>query len=497
MSPIKKLTKQVTIYGLSSVLARVLNFLLTPLYTGVFLAKDYVVIIDVYSQISIFIILLTYGMETAYFRFSNESKYSSKTFSTAFLSIVFTTVLFVFITLCFLDGISQALGYENQQKLVIYLIVILTIDSVTAIPFAKLRHENKAFKYALIKITNIVIYIFVNVLFLWAIPDFLSKGGELPYFISRIYNPQWALEYVFISNILSSAISLFLLSKDIGQYSIKMFDFKLLKKMITYGAPILVMGLAGVINEAMDKQFLKYLLPEDQWRHSLGVYGACYKLSIFMVLFIQAYRLGAEPIFFSQSKNKDSKKLYATTMNYFVLTMLIIFLLLVTHIELIKYFIRSEEYWQALDIVPILLLAQVFFGIYTHLSVWYKLSDKTVYGAYMSIVGAIITIVGNISLIPIIGYAASAWTTLFSYGAMMILSLYLGNKYYPIKYDFKKISMYFILTVLPSMYSWFFLKDNIFSNTLLFLVFLSVLVVIHRKEVRLIISGFKSPKSLE
>ncbi len=490
MGVVKKIATQTAIYGLTSIIGRILNFLLTPLYTSMFLVEQYAIITDIYSQISIFIVLLTYGMETAFFRFCSQTKNKKKVTSTAFFSILGSSFIFLVLGLLFLDEISTITGYTQNKDFIRWVIYILFLDAILAIPFAQLRLNNKPIKYAIVKLTNIFIFIGGNLLFLWYIPKSIINGWYLPSFLQDIYNADMGVGYIFIINLVASLASLLMMFPVFGKYK-PAFYFTTWKKMLRYGFPILIAGLANVINETMDKQFLKYLLPQKDWKYTVGVYGACYKLSIFMILFIQAYRMGIEPFFFSYAKEKNAKETYSMLMNYFVIVMCFILLILVSSIDIIKYFLSSKTYWQGVDVVPILLLANLFFGIYVHLSVWYKLSDKTKYGAYISILGAFITIIININFIPMIGYKASAWATLASYFSMCMLSFLWGRKHYYIPYHLKKIGFYITLSVGLSCISFFVYRGDITVNIFLNLIFLLVIALGEKESFMKLVSTKK------
>ena len=471
MASIKQLLNQTAIYGFSSVLGRVLNFLLVPIYTSVFEKEEYGEITILYSLVAMFNVFLSYGMETSFFNFINK-KDNSKVFSTAFISIVSTSLSFLVFGLIFTKDIADILNFNAHPEYIMFLIWVLVFDAITVIPFAKLRFENKAFRFAIIRLTTIGLNIGLNLVLIYIVPKLIENGVNFGEYTEVFATP--TIKIVFLSNFVSSLATLLMLTPTITN-SYWSFDKYLLKKMLSYGWPILIAGTAGIINEAMDKQLLLYMLPEDIAKGEIGIYAANYKISIFMTLFIQAFRMGVEPFFFSKAKDKDAKETYAYVMNFFVAIMSVLFLFLMVNLDLFKHFIRNEEMWKGLDVVPILLLANLSLGIYLSLSVWYKINDKTKYGALFSILGAIITIAVNIWLIPILGFYGSAWATLAAYGSMMLMSYFVGQKVYPIPYNTKKLSFYLILAIFLGLVSNKIFHGNLIIGNGLLLSYLLML----------------------
>ncbi|MFO7790041.1 MAG: oligosaccharide flippase family protein [Bacteroidales bacterium] len=450
---IKRLAGQTAIYGLSSVLGRLLNYLLVPLYTRVFHPGEYGVVTEFYAYVTFLIIILTYGMETGFFRFSQSKAEFDKTYSTSLTSLFFTSAIFVVFVNVFTQPIANLVEHPAHPEWISWFGFILAFDAFAAIPFAKLRQQNKAWRFATIKMINIGINIGFNLFFLLLCPAVAKSNPDA--LILQIYNPAIGVGYIFISNLLASSITLLVLLPDILDVKFH-FDKALLRKMLWYSFPLLIGGLAGMINETIDRVLLKYLLPfdKDVTMAELGIYGANYKLSIIMVLFIQMFRYAAEPFFFSEAKSKNSKKLFADVMLYFIIFGMIIFLGIIGYIDVVKHFIDAD-YHEGLKVVPILLIANLFLGIYFNLSVWYKLNNQTRYGAFMAIAGAIITLVLNIILIPKISYMGSAIATLVCYVSMVVISYSLGRKYYPIPYNLKKIAMYAVITaIIYFVFTW-------------------------------------------
>jgi O-antigen/teichoic acid export membrane protein len=421
-------------------------------------------------------------METGYFNFITKDD-PSRVFSTAFTSITFTSLLFFAIAMYFNGDISSMLELQSNPEYVIYLIWVLTFDALTIIPFARLRALNKAFKFALIKLTVIAINIGSNLILLLLFPYLAKSGVDFGYFQQYVSSPN--IDLIFLSNFLSSGIGLLMLLPSFKNIEWS-FDWELLKRMLSYSWPILIAGTAGIINETMDKQFLLYILPEDIAKGEIGIYGANYKIAIFMTLFIQAFRMGVEPFFFAKAKDHDAKITYSKVMNVFVVLMSLIYLFIMANLEIFKHFIQNEQMWTGLDVVPILLMANFFLGIYINLSVWYKINDKTKYGAMFSIVGALITIVLNIWLIPVLGFRGSAWATLAAYGSMMMLSMIFGQKYYPIPYRFGKMIVYIGVSVLFGSISFVLFNGNLFVGNILLFGFTLLVLIFEWKELKTI-----------
>jgi O-antigen/teichoic acid export membrane protein len=436
---ISQLAGQTAIYGLSSIIGRLLNYLLVPLYTRVFLTGEFGVIVEMYSYVAFLIVLLTYGMETALFRFYQTEKDNKKTvFGTSVMSVVTTSILFILFVLIFKNDIASLLRYPNHAEYVVWFGIIIGFDAIAAIPFAKLRAENKPMRFATIKLINIGVNIGLNLFFILLCPWIAENGSEFyKNIINSFYDSSIGVGYVFIANLIASVITLILLLPEILKG--KLFVSKtLLKRMLIYALPLLIAGIAGVANEAVDKLLLKYILPADIAMSQVGIYGACFKIAIIMAIFIQAFRFAAEPFFFSQSEKKDAPELYANVMKYFVFACLMIFLGIMLFIDIVQYFI-GKEFREGLDVVPVLLMAKMFLGIYFNLSIWYKITGQTKFGALFTIIGAIITIALNFWLIPIIGYHGSAWTQLICYFSMTAFCLYFGQKYFYVPYPWKKI----------------------------------------------------------
>ena len=482
MSIIKKLVSQTAIYGLSSVIGRLLNFLLVPLYTGIFAPEEYGVLSELMVVVAFAMVVLTYGFETAFFHFTNKENDSEKVLSTGFTSLLTSSLLFLFIASNHSQNIANLLHVPEHPNFINWLVWIMVLDVLTTLPFAKLRVCDRAWRFAFIRLTNITVNIGLNLFFYLLCPYLLKQEIALE-IINGIYDPNVGIGYIFISNLIASSVMLILLSPEIFKLKLY-FDFQIWKKMIKYGFPLLIGGLAYVTNEMVDRLLLEYLLPADTATAQVGIYSACYKIAIFMSLFIQAFRYGAEPFFFAQAQKKDAKEQYEIVMRYFIAFTAFIFLSINVFIDIVKHFIQDEAYHAGLDVVPILLLANLFLGMYYNLSVWYKVSEKTRFGAYLSLAGAAITIGLNILLIPTMSYMGSAWATLICYASMCVMSYIFSRRHYPISYNWKYISFYMI-SALSLFYIWTLWHDDHFIMSSLFCIIyiFSVVVLEKRKKI--------------
>lgn len=437
-----------------------------------------------YGYVTFFNVLLTYGMETAFFRFSQKKENAAQVYSTALTSLVSSSLVFMALISLLSKPIAEWIGIPDHPEYVVYFSVIIPLDAICAVPFAYLRQQNKALRFALIKNINIFSNIVLNLYFFLLCPYVESEYKmQLP-----LYNGTAQVGYIFIANMIASIITIPLLGKEIMAIKSASFNKTLWREMLVYGLPLMVVGFAGMINEALDRIIISRLYPStEQGLFATGIYGANYKLSILMSLFIQAFRYAAEPFFFNHAKTDDKRTIYASVMNYFVLVCLVLFLTVMLYIDVFKYFI-DPRYWEGLNVVPILLLANMFLGIYYNLTIWYKLSDQTSKGAVISLVGAVITVAGNIALIPILGYTGSAWATLFCYLSMVVICYVMGMKYYPIPYNTGRVMGYIALALLVFFGSRFLtarIDHAIIANSLnaaLLVSFCAVTFLVERKK---------------
>ncbi len=477
-----------------------LNFLLTPLLT--FLLSDSQGMVDyggmsvLYAWIAAANILFTYGMETAYFRFSNNGEIEKKKlFQTSFGSLIVSTIFLTIVLGIFKNPIQSFLKIDHSEY-VIWTLLIISFDTLAAIPFAKLRQENRPRLYAFIKLTGIIINIIFIIFFLVYLPKFVNNHPDTDF--AQWFKSKSRLGFILLANLLQSIFVFLMLFREWKNFRFRI-DSVLWKKMVNYSAPMIIIGLAGMINEVMDREFLDKLLPFDNEANKriVAIYGANYRLAIFITLFIQAFKMAAEPFFFNQAKEKNAPALYARVMKWFVITMAIAFLFTALYLDVWEVvIIRSESYRKGIGVVPVLLLANVCLGIYYNLSVWYKLTDRMRMGIYITLVGAIITLVGNYVFIPKWGMYASAWSTLVCYASMVVLAYFIGQKYYPVPYPVKKILSY--LTVMLIFFfikigvngltagwsEWPQLAIRLVTATVLMLLYLLLILKVERSELR-------------
>lgn len=453
MSIAKKLVGQTAAYGLSSIVGRALNYLLVPIYTDIFLPEEYGVVSYLYAFVGFFNILYTYGMETAFFRFANQPGADRDKLYNEVLSLILcSSILFTGIIILASGAIVDYKDYPAEfQRYINWLALILAIDAIVAIPFARLRLQNKAVKFASIKLITILLTVGANLLFLVVFHN-IYQGNylqELQPLVNPLYDPDFGIGYIFLINLVANALLIPMLWKEFSSFRFEL-NTELLRPMFIYAYPLLFMGLAGMVNEVIDRILLEEWLPAGFYPDksnmaAVGIYSACYKLSIFMTLAIQAFRYAAEPFFFSQAEEKDSPQSFALIMKWFVIVCAFIFLFISANLEDFALLLRSSEYREGIMVVPVLLLANLFLGVYYNLSVWFKLTDKTKYGTYISFGGAAITIIFNLLLIPVLGYMGSAIATFICYFSMALASYLLGNRHYPIPYPTKTIVAYILL----------------------------------------------------
>lgn len=447
MSGIKKLAGQTLWYGASSIAARFLNYLLTPYLTAVLANPTYGEMSVVYAAIPFLNILFTYGLETAYFRFAKTKEDQERVFNTATVSLIMSTLLLTFLLVLFNEEAAGLLRIENHPEYITWAAFIIAFDTLATLSFARLRFDGRPVKFASVKIGGIIINIAFVFFFLSVCPGIQRKDPNG--FIGTFYDRDNAVGYIIIANLIQSIFTFLLLSKEFFSFRWK-FDAALWRQIIVYSAPLILVGFAGMINETFDRIMLLWWSPattESAALAEVGTYSACYKLSILITLFIQAFRMGAEPFFFRQAQVQDPQKVYARVMKFFVITICFMFLVVALFLDIWKYFIQNPRQWEGLRVVPILLLANMFLGIYYNLSIWYKLSNKTMAGAWITIIGAVITLGINYVFIPTYSYMACAWATFFCYGSMMVISYIWGQRHYPVPYPWKKLLAYLVIVV--------------------------------------------------
>lgn len=444
MTPLKRLASQTAVYGLSSVFGRFLNYLLVPLYTYSFLPAEYGIVAEFYAYMGFLAVLLVFGLETGYFRFREAGGWPADTvFATAVRFLVIANGLFVMLALLLQQTLADLLQHPANPEYILWIALILACDSVGAAAFARLRADHRALRFALVKLTEIGINIGLNLFFIVLCRRAFEQDPHS--LLGSLWNPAIGVGYVFLCNLAASAVKLVLLTPEL-RAARAAFDRALFRRLLRYSLPMVIIGLAGIVNETLDRAALKYLLPYDLATNmaQLGIYAACYKLSILMTLFIQAFRYAGEPFFFAYAKQADAGRMYALVLDWFVIFCVFIFLLVTQFMDLFQYFVGAP-YREGLGVVPVLLLANLLLGVYVNLSVWYKLTDRTLLGAWVALAGSLVTVVMLLTLIPRFGYQGAAWAHLGCYGSMVLASYLLGRRYYPVPYHLSRIGGYLAL----------------------------------------------------
>jgi O-antigen/teichoic acid export membrane protein len=445
MAGIKRLAKDTAIYGLSSIIGRFLNWLLVPMYTRVLTdTGEYGVVTNIYGWTALLLIILTYGMETGFFRFINKSGEQKplKVYSTTLYSVGATSLIFIALTLLLLKPVSSMLGYSAHPEYIGMMAGIVAVDAFCCIPFAFLRYKNRPVRFAFIKLLNIFLNIVLNIFFLALCPPIYENAPQL---ISWFYRPDYSVGYIIIANIFTTLLTLIMLSPNFMPAMRIKPDIQRLKAMLRYSFPILILGVAGILNQTADKILFPFLFADKEYAEAqLGIYGACFKIAVIMVMFIQAFRYAYEPFIFARNRDANSRKDYSKAMKYFIIFALAIFLGVMFYLDIIKHFV-SSDYYGGLTVVPVVMLGELFFGIYFNLSVWYKLTDKTHWGAYFSIIGCVTTVFIIIVFTPQYGFIACAWASFVSNLLMMLLSYFIGQKRYQINYDLHSALFYSLL----------------------------------------------------
>ncbi|MDE5641926.1 MAG: lipopolysaccharide biosynthesis protein [Muribaculaceae bacterium] len=442
MAGIKSLAKDTAIYGLSSIIGRFLNWCLVPLYTITFPVAEYGVVTYVYSVVALALIILTYGMETGFFRFANHERWKDpmQVYSTALTSLAVTSSLFVLLVLAALGPVTRWMQCDGHSDYVVMMALCVAIDAFLALPFSYLRYKKRPVRFATIRLVNIGINIGLNLFFILLCPWLMRVA---PGTVDWFYRPDFGIGYIFLSNLIASLVNFLMMIPELTGFRWR-FSRRLLGEMLRYSAPLLVLGVAGIMNQTVDKLLYPYLVSDPaEAMEGLGIYGANYKVAIVMVMFIQAFRFAYEPFIFSQAKERGekSKQAYRDAMKFFVIFAIVLFLGVMFFLPVLKYFI-SPKYFSGLAVVPLIMLAEFFFGVFFNLSVWYKLSDRTVWGMYFSLIGVAVTVVLNVLLVPRFGYMGCAWAALASYFVMMTASYFIGQRLNPIDYPVKRLLAY-------------------------------------------------------
>lgn len=487
MEEVRKLAGQTLIYGFGTIVPRFLNYgILTFFYTRVFSQAEYGVVTELYAWMVLLLVVLTYGMETGFFRFSQNKEDYDKVYSTAIISLFITSFLFVSLTFIFIKPVSALLNYRNYHDYIRMFAAIIAIDAFCAIPFAKLRKENKPIIFSFIKIMNVIITI-AAVLFLLEIAPSIYNNS--PEWFKNIYDPEYGVGYVFLANLIGSTVTLLMLLPYI--IKIKFTFYKnIWLKMMNYSFPLLIAGLSGSINDTLDKVILRRMVGEETGLQTVGVYGAGYKIAVLMALFIQMFRFAAEPFFFERAKHDNAKETYAFIMKYFVIIMLLIYLGINLYISGIQ-FIVGANFREAIVVVPIVSMAYLFYGIYVNHSIWYKLNDLTRFGIYITLIGAAITVVINVLLIPVYGYMASAWAHVASYGSMIVISFIFAEKRYKVHYEMNKLLPYFLLAIGMVIFGTLHNYRNLLNEIVINTIFIGLFIAYAQYQDKLITVFFR------
>jgi O-antigen/teichoic acid export membrane protein len=444
LNPLKRLASQTAIYGVSSVLGRFLNYLLVPLFTYTFAPAEYGVVAEFYAYMGFLAVLLTFGMETGYFRFRSGGEQPPEVvYATALRFLVLANLGFVLCAWMLRQPVADLLRHPSHPEYIWWCAAILALDSIGAAAFARLRAEDRAARFAVIKVLEIVLNVGLNLIFILGLRSAFESDPTS--FLGGLWDPAIGIGYVFIANLAASGFKILMLGPQfLG--GLRGFDAVLFRRLLRYSLPMVIIGLAGIVNEMLDRAALKYLLPYDDLTNmaQLGIYSACYKLSVLMTLFIQAFRYAGEPFFFAYAKQADAGRTYAIVLNWFVIFCVFIFLLVTLFLDVFQYFVGAD-YREGLTVVPVLLIANLLLGVYINLSIWFKLTDRTLMGAMVSLIGAAITVGALLILIPRYGYAGAAWAHLACYSAMVVISYLLGRRYYPVPYDLKRVFGYLAL----------------------------------------------------
>lgn len=445
MANLKSLAKDTAIYGMSSILGRFLNYLLVPLYTSNISAASggYGIITNLYAYTALLLVILTYGMETTFFRYANKTNEDpQKVYSSTLIMVGFTSLLFIVLVSIFLQPLSGVMGYSDHSSYVWVMAATVSIDAFQCIPFAYLRYKNRPIKFAALKLLFVTFNIALNLLYFLVLPDLYKSYPEV---IQYVYSPETGVGYAFYINLVCTASITFFFYKELTGFKYT-FDKELAKRMLSYSWPILILGIAGILNQTADFILFPYLYKGSQAHQQLGIYGAASKIAMIMAMITQAFRYAYEPFVFGKGNDKDNRETYAVAMKYFIIFTLLAFLVVMGYINILRHII-GRDYWEGLKVVPIVMAGTIMMGVYFNLSFWYKLIDKTIWGAYFSGIGCFVLILINVIFVPQYGYMACAWAGLIGYATAMTLSYFVGQKKYPINYPLKSIGIYVLIAV--------------------------------------------------
>ncbi|MBM6992478.1 MAG: lipopolysaccharide biosynthesis protein [Prevotella sp.] len=478
MANLKSLVKDTAIYGISSIAGRFINYLLVPIQTAAWAASggQYGVVTNVYAYTALLLVILTYGMETTFFRYANKTEENPQTvYTTTLIAVGSTSILFILAVLAFLGPLSSFMGYADHPEWVAVMFICVAIDAFKCIPFAYLRYKKRPIKFATIQVANILLNVVLNITYLFILPKLhLNPFG--------LYDENFTLEVgmVFYINLVCTALVTLMFWSELTGFRYR-FDWTLMRRMLRYAWPLLILGIAGILNQTFDKIAFPFLYHGADAKAELSVYGATVKIAMIMAMITQAFRYAYEPFVFGKAKDKDNRETYAKAMKFFVVFTLLAFLVVVGYMDVLRYIIRNHDYWAGLRVVPIVMAAEIMMGVYFNLSFWYKLIDRTIWGAYFSGIGCVVLIAVNVIFVPQYSYMACAWGGFAGYGTAMLLSYFVGQKYYPINYPIKDIMAYavlaFVLTLgMLAANKYLGGAAAIGVNTLLGLVFVAYLV---------------------
>ncbi|MFB9898203.1 oligosaccharide flippase family protein [[Hallella] seregens] len=444
MANLKSLLKDTAIYGISSIAGRFINYLLVPIQTAAWAASggQYGVVTNVYAYTALLLVVLTYGMETTFFRYANKTEENPQTvYTTTLLAVGSTSLLFILLVLGFLGPIASFMGYADHPDWVAVMFVCVAVDAFKCIPFAYLRYKKRPVKFACIQLANILLNVVLNITYLFILPRLhLNPFG--------LYDEHFTLDVgmVFYINLVCTGLVTLMFWRELTEVPYR-FDARLLRRMLRYAWPLLILGIAGILNQTFDKIVFPFLYRGADARAELSIYGATVKIAMIMAMITQAFRYAYEPFVFGKAKDKDNRETYAKAMKYFIIFTLLAFLLVVGYMDVLRYIIRNHDYWAGLRVVPICMAAEIMMGVYFNLSFWYKLTDRTIWGAWFSGAGCLVLIAVNVVFVPQYSYMACAWGGFAGYGTAMLLSYFVGQRYYPINYPVRQIMAYVLLAL--------------------------------------------------
>ena len=445
MANLKSLAKDTAIYGMSSILGRFLNYLLVPLYTSKLSAASggYGIITNLYAYTALLMVILTYGMETTFFRYANKTNEDpQKVYSSSLIMVGFTSLLFIALVSIFLQPLSGVMGYSDHSSYIWVMAATVSIDAFQCIPFAYLRYKKRPIKFAALKLLFIAFNIALNLLYFVVLPALYNSYPDI---IQHVYSPETGVGYAFYINLVCTASITFFFYKELTGFKYT-FDKKLAKRMLSYSWPILILGIAGILNQTADFILFPYLYKGGEAHQQLGIYGAASKIAMIMAMITQAFRYAYEPFVFGKGNDKDNRETYAIAMKYFIIFTLLAFIVVMGYINILRHII-GRDYWEGLKVVPIVMAGTIMMGVYFNLSFWYKLIDKTIWGAYFSGIGCFVLVLINIIFVPQYGYMACAWAGFIGYATAMTLSYFVGQKKFPINYPLKSIGIYVLMTI--------------------------------------------------